>query len=251
MFLKYNLIFITVLLNTVRSLEFNYAFVIDFMNEMKLSCGVAFFCEHSFDIKKWNKVNEFKFMSFYDMSVMAVNESTVDKFMRINYRNLGVILDASCQETSELFEISSSRNYFNSSYFWLMLSTDYNESKELLSHQNINFDAEITLAIKDNKNITLLDVYNPSFKNNAELVISPKGTYNVVDGLTIVLKGVKLNRRSNLRGITLYGGVVATALHQNQTLEEYLESYDNPTIDTQHRHQYSMHKILSEKHNYR
>ena len=248
MILKYNLIFIVALLNPVHSLEFNYEFVIDFMNEMKLSCGVAFFCENSFDIKKWNG---FKFMSFYDMSRKSVNESIVDKFMRINYRNLGVILDANCEETSDLFEISSNRNYFNSSYYWLMLSTDFNETRKLLNHQNINFDAEITLAILDDKNITLLDVYNPSSKYNAELVISHKGFYNVSDGLTLELKGVKLNRRSDLRGIMINAGVVVTGIHQNQALEEYLESYDNPTIDAQHRHQYRLHKILAEKHNYR
>ncbi|CAG9801816.1 unnamed protein product [Chironomus riparius] len=64
------------------------------------------------------------------------------------------------------------------------------------------------------------------------------------------MKGVKLNRRSDLRGITFNAGVVVTGIHQNQTLEEYLESYDNPTIDAQHRHQYRLHKILAEKHNY-
>ncbi|XP_070502114.1 ionotropic receptor 75a-like [Chironomus tepperi] len=250
MILKNNLILMAALLNSVHSLEFNYAFVIDFMNEMKLSCGVAFYCEKSFDIKKWNEFNEFKFMSYYDMSVKSVNESIVDEIMRINYRNLGVILDANCDQVSTLFEISSSRNYFNSSYNWLMLSADYNETTELLSHQNINFDAEITLAILDDKNITLLDIYNPSFKYNAGLVISHKGTYNVSGGLTIELKGVKLNRRSNLHGITLNAGVVAIGLHHDQTLEEYLMSYDNPTIDAQHRHQYRLHKILAEIHNY-
>lgn len=251
MILKYNLYFIAALLSSVHSLEFNFTFVIDFMNEMKLSCGVAFYCENSFDIKKWNEVNEFKFMSFYDMSVRSVNDSIVDRFMRINYRNLGVILDASCDQASELFDFSSRRNYFNSSYYWLMLSADYNETKKQLNHQNINFDAEITLAILDDKNITLLDVYNPSSKYTTELVISHKGTYNVANGLAIKLKGIKLNRRSNLRGITLNAGVVVTGIHQNQTLIEYLESYDNPTIDAQHRHQYRLHKILAEKHNYR
>lgn len=248
-------IFITLLSSMVKSLDLNVRLVSDFLNEMYLSCGIVLHCENSIDVKKWSSLyqNEFKFLSFYDISQKEFNGSKLEEFMKLNYKHLGVIVDATCQdETIEIFAISSEFKYFNASYFWLMISNNYNSSVQLLRQQNINLDAEITLAIvDDNNNFALFDIYNPSFKYNAQLVITEKGTYNDADGMRITLKGSKLSMRKNLQGIVLNAGIVAVGVKPNQTFEEYLESYENPTVDTQHRHQYQLHKILAQKYNYR
>lgn len=230
----------------------NTQIVINFMDEIKAQQGVIFFCHDSSIVKKFACDDNLKYYGFFDIS--RLNYSNIEAIMRINYHKFAVIIDASCNETKKLFDICSSLSFFNASYNWLMLSSDLNATINLLNHQNINLDAEITLAVADgDKNTSsifvLYDVYNPSFKYRGKLVITSKGTFE--HGFNWTLKGTKLERRRNLQGIEVNVGVVATGIKDHQTLVEYMESYENPLIDAQHRHHYQLHKILAEKYNYR
>lgn len=211
-----------------KSLEINQNFVTEFMKRLHLNHGIIFFCNGALDIFGWRKtmMKELKYFSFFDISSNYFNLNESWTFMRFTNRRVGIIFELTCSETEEVFGEFSFCEYFNASYNWLMLSNNFNESVELLSAQNINLDAEITLAVRsDIDDICLLyDVYNPSYKMNGKLIMEPKGTWYEIDGINFTLNGSKFDRRANLHGIQIHSGVVASGDLQNQTLLQYMES---------------------------
>ncbi|CAO1398708.1 unnamed protein product [Diamesa tonsa] len=172
--------------------------------------------------------------------------------MKINHRIIGVIFDLTCNETEDIFKDFSSGEYFNASYNWLMIAENYEESVDLLKQQNINLDAEITLAVPDTSTNAhkLFDIYNPSHKNGGTLNVTEKGYWNERQGFEVTLTQHKIYRRSNLNGITFEAGVVATEVPKHQTLLEYMESDENIQFDAQHRLSYKLFKLLSIQHNF-
>ncbi|KAG5684231.1 hypothetical protein PVAND_013469 [Polypedilum vanderplanki] len=248
--MKFLVILYIVLFKTSKCFEIYKKFVISFLNEVNSHQGIIFHCGDSFNFRHFYEDNQNYYLSIHHLS--KVNENNIETIMQVNYHKIGLIIDTNCNETLDLFNICSTLNFFNASYNWFMLSDNFSSSIEQLNRQNINLDAEITLAIidKNASKFLLYDVYNPSYKYGAENVITEKGTFDIKNGFNITLNGTKLERRRNLQGITVNVAIVATGVQENQTLFEYLESTDRPLLDAQHRHSYGLHKILSEKYNY-
>lgn len=213
-----------------KSLEINHELFNNFLNYFNLNYGIIFHCE-SLDNSVWSKVveNEFKYFSFYDISSSEFKLSEIRTVMRVIYHQLGILFDITCNETLEVFYELSRFHFFNASYNWLMVTGNYTTSMELLHAQNINLDAEITLAIIDDQtnNVQLYDIYNPGSTNKGKFIVNKKGSWNVNDKLVITLKGSKFDRRANLNGIFINAGVVASGVGRNQTLQEYLGSKEN------------------------
>lgn len=223
----------------------NLKFTVDFLDETKSNLGVIIYCNEDLNKNMWSELMDenFKYFSFLDISKFSF-----DSRMIFNYCKLGIICDLTCKEIKGFLSIASELNFFNSSYSWLMMSNNYNDSIGMLSGQNINLESEITLAVQNNLTFDLFDVFNPSFKYGGELIVTPKGTYT--NQFKIMLNENKLQQRSDLKGIKINAGVVATGMKKGQTLVEYLESDENPLIDAQHRHHYRLFKVLAEKHNF-
>jgi hypothetical protein len=223
-------------------------FFVDFLDEVKTSTGIIFSCEKSIKTEKWRSSiqNDFKYFSFHYISTLNITE--LNLVMKFKYHKIGIIIDLNCDEIENFFEFISEMNFFNSSYNWLLLSDHYQTSVKLLECQNINIDAEITLAIATGDNFILYDIYKPSHKYHGDLIMTYKGSYD--EKFNITLNGSKFQRRSDLRGIKINVGIVATAVEKNQTLLEYLESHEEFLIDVQHRHHYRLFQVLAEKHNF-
>lgn len=201
---------------------------VNFLKKNNLNYGILFYCE-SLDANAWTEVieNEFTYFSFYDVSSVKFKLSETWNILRFNYRLIGIMLDISCEETPFVFYNFSRFHYFNASYNWLMLSDNLTDSMKLLGGQNINLDAEITLAVfSDVEKIDakLYDIYNPSFNGNGKIIVKPKGFWNQNYGINITLKGSKFDQRSNLNGIVMNAGIVVTGVGKNQTILEYLKS---------------------------
>lgn len=238
--------------STQNLIDKNLKFTVDFLDESKSNLGIVFYCNDSLKINMWQELmdDNFKYFSFFDISKMPFNESAISSIMTFNYYKLAIICDLTCNEIEEFFKITSELNFFNASYNWLMMSNNYNASTAILSRQNINLDSEITLAIlSENYQFDLFDVFNPSYKYGGKLIVTPKGTYTSQFKIKDNFKS-KFQRRSDLKGIKINAGIVATAVKKGQILVEYLESDENPLIDAQHRHHYRLFKILAEKHNF-
>lgn len=221
---------------------------VDFLDEIKSSTGIIFYCDKSFKAEKF-KTSQHKYFSFFDFSKNNLTEIGLNSVMSFNYHKIGIVTDLSCSKIEVLFNALSEFNYFNASYYWLLLSDNFQAAVKLMERQNINLDAEITLAIAtDKNNFTLFDVYKPSHKYHGELIVTPKGTYS--EEFNINLTQSKFQRRIDLSGIKINVGIIATAVKKNQTLIEYLENCDEFLVDVQHRHHYQLFKVLAEKHNF-
>ena len=208
-----------------KSLEINQELFVSHLNHFNIKYGIIFYCE-SLNINAWNKVvqNELVYFSFYDISSTKFNLSEAWKMMGLNYRQIGITFDITCNKVLEIFSDFSRFLYFNASYNWLMFSNNYTNSLEVLKNQNINLDAEITLAVvTEGRDINLYDVYNPNSNSNGKLIVTPKGAWNE-NKLRITMTGSKFDQRSNLNGIVIHAGIVASSVEVNQTLKQYIES---------------------------
>lgn len=70
-----------------------------------------------------------------------------DKTFQYSTSHIAVIIDLKCRQTSEIFSIISKKMWFHQRYFWLIFAPDMDLAHTILENQNINLDAEITLAI--------------------------------------------------------------------------------------------------------
>lgn len=201
----------------------------DFMEYFHLKLGIMFFCK---DLPY--PIGDY-YMSYIPIETFNVNESL--NILHFDHRTLGIVFDINCERTKEIFEVFSINNFFNRSYNWLMFAENLEHASESLEKENINIDAEITLAIpseNDSGVLKLYDVYNPCFKRGGILNLTNKGIWSKINGLEITLTQSKIDRRSNLNKLTLHAGVVITGIMPNQTILEYMESNDNMEFDSQH-----------------
>lgn len=228
-------------------LDFDIKIVSSFLKFNNLRSGICFYCRKLSE--NWFKIikNEFVHMSYFDVSNNQSFKS--HKLFKVNQPSVGVIFDTTSNETRNMFEIFSTSRYFNSSYSWLMFADDFNASTQLLSSQDINLDAEITLAVALKEDLfDLFEVYNSNSRTNGQLVINSIGQWTKENGYNITKSGTKFERRSNLNG-AVYRAVVIAHLN-NTTLIPYLEKEDK-LFDVPHRFNYNLFKILQQNYNFR
>lgn len=63
------------------------------------------------------------------------------------HKRMAVVADLECPMISSVFEEVSKRTFFHQRYFWLIFAQSVNQSAAMLRGENINVDAEITVAI--------------------------------------------------------------------------------------------------------
>ena len=199
----------------------------DFLNAFNLNQGVIFYCESSnVDELKLLAKNEWKFLSFLNISDSELSHKVFKSSLKLDYRQIGVVFALACFETNKFLENFSRWNYFNSSYNWLMISKNYEESLEALTGKNVRLDSEIHLAVIDEiGEAKIFDVYNPNPRTNGKIISNLIGNWSLSNGLKFSSKGTKFENRLNLHGAVINAGVVATSsFMKNRTLVEYMES---------------------------
>lgn len=69
------------------------------------------------------------------------------------YKNhrMAVVVDLECLKIRSVLGEVSKRTYFHQRYFWLIFAENVNQSVAMLGGENINVDAEITVAISEEK----------------------------------------------------------------------------------------------------
>jgi hypothetical protein len=210
-----------------QSLKINPNLIIDFLNKFNVNRAAIFYCEPA-NVDELQKLSSsvLKFLSFLDISSesFALNDSKAA--LKLDHRQIGIIFDLTCNETEQIFEEFSRWSFFNASYNWLMVAEDFEESLRILEGQNINLDAEISLAIYDqSEEVKIYDIYNPNSRTNGKIISTPKGTWNESKGMEISLTASKFERRKNLNGVIINAGIAATSIFMgNRSLVEYLES---------------------------
>lgn len=88
----------------------------------------------------------------YWASMHPLNEETVKNIADIlEYRSVpvGIVTDLSCPLEGRFLEAASNLTLFHQNWFWLMLSDSFDDAYDMLKGQNINVDAEVTVAVWD------------------------------------------------------------------------------------------------------
>lgn len=113
-----------------------------------------------------------------------------------------IVIDLRCNQTKPLLTEMSKRVFFHLQRKWLMWSESLEEVFDCLSEENINFDAEITVAIPSSQqgSYDIYEAYNPSYRRGGQLNIKTMGQWNEAIGWN-VSNQTKIERRHNLNGI--------------------------------------------------
>lgn len=141
-------------------------------------------------------------------------------FMRLSNTHC-VVVDGDCNQTSSFMSEVSSRILFHYERHWLIFSSSFNESIDILGQQNINVDAEVSLAIPvertDHDNYDIYEVYNPSSKHKGRLNVTRSGYWSKRTGLNMSQNQTKIERRRNMQGIT-FSSVITVRIASKKKL---------------------------------
>lgn len=144
----------------------------------------------------------------WDFSKSSLLEADYERFfIRLSNTDC-VVVDLDYNETIPLMKEFSNRILFHYERNWLIFSSHFNKSFDILSQQNINVDADVSLAIpvvspeKNNHNYDIYEVYNPSSQHGCRLNVTRMGYWSQSTGLHLLFKQTKIERRRNLQGIT-------------------------------------------------
>lgn len=140
----------------------------------------------------------------------AVANFNYDRFFRRYSHPHGVVINLDCNKTNLFMAQISNRTLFHNERYWLMVTTDLENTFSLLSIHNINVDAEINIAVpvdvnyaEEIENYKMYEVFNPSKARGGRMNVMQLGNWNKISGFEIPCKQTKSERRRNLHGITL------------------------------------------------
>lgn len=91
---------------------------------------------------------------------------------------------------------------FDELHCWLILGLNLNDSLSLINDDSFGLSTDFVLAILEENQCTLYDVYNPCKLRGGNLKTIKLGMWNESTGLDILLKLNKI-RRWNLEGMAL------------------------------------------------
>lgn len=82
--------------------------------------------------------------NFYDIT----NESIeFEMLLRRLSHQIAVVIDLDCSDIEQFLREISKRMYFHHERYWFMFSPDVNRTFDSLDKQNINVDAEVSIAV--------------------------------------------------------------------------------------------------------
>lgn len=126
-----------------------FTLINDYLKENNLKVCVILSCNKTQDNFERLKMLHDKsdiWYNFYDISNDYI------KLTRLSHR-MGVVIDLNCTEIDKFLREISKRIFFHHERYWLMFSPDINRTFDVLQNQNINVDAEISIAIPIEGNV--------------------------------------------------------------------------------------------------
>ncbi len=126
----------------------NYALVSDYLNLNHLKICVILSCNHD-HVDNFNLFNIFhdKRDAWYRFHDIAEDSIELGTLLRRLSHQIGVVIDLNCSEIGEFFREISKRILFHRERYWLMFAPDINRTINVLQKQNVNADAEISVAV--------------------------------------------------------------------------------------------------------
>ncbi|KAJ6647072.1 Ionotropic receptor 75a [Pseudolycoriella hygida] len=164
-----------------------------------------------------------------------------------------VVVSLDCNETIEFLSKASDRKLFHYERNWLIFGSNLSRSYDILREQNINVDAEVTLAIplESDRSYELYEVYNPSSKHGGRLNVTRCGQWSESTGFHITFKQTKTQRRQNFNGITFPAVVTLRKVPKDITFMEHLRSNDLGYVNNVSRFGYHIFSLIMDIHNFK
>ena len=91
---------------------------------------------------------------------------------------------------------------FEEPFYWLILGSTLNKSLQLINDNSFGLSTDVVIAIYEDNNYILYDIYNPCKIHGGILNVTMLGTWNNKSGFGFPLKFEKMDRW-NLRNMTL------------------------------------------------
>lgn len=127
----------------------NLKLINDFLQQKRLKFSLILSCDgFNENVKLLKSIKDT--LDVYELIVDISNESMPINYDDIFYHNIhpiGVIIDLSCDNITEILCECSRKFFFHQNYHWLMIAMSVVHAQKLLYNQNINVDAEISVAI--------------------------------------------------------------------------------------------------------
>lgn len=138
----------------ITTIPLNVNLVKDYLKFTSIRIGLFLNCNNASEAAEnmMQLQNDDIWMNFRDIS----NE---DEIHTLNYKHiferlsspLSFVISLECDKSITVLEEISSRKMFHYERFWLIFSKNLNQAYQILSHQFINMDAEIYLALPINE----------------------------------------------------------------------------------------------------
>jgi hypothetical protein len=188
----------------------------DFLKANHVQVCLVLFCDQVFGLRLQRLVQKLNIWSAFQDTTQNIKDP--NRLFHSRTHQIGVVYDLRCPDTEQLFTISFQEHIFNASYHWLMLHDNLDDAKDLLRPQNINWDAEITLTIKQENGYRIYDVYNPSFERGGMLNVTFNGEWNTSnrDFSPLLIPNKNIHRR-NMFGLQFYGAAVVSSVESRFT----------------------------------
>ncbi|XP_053995387.1 uncharacterized protein LOC128885391 [Hylaeus anthracinus] len=150
----------------------------------------------------------------YISMVDVVAESTVDlkNFLGAEYHQLGIFVDCRCdsERYAKIFTDATRHSMYDEMHKWLILGSNLTHSLEILNDEAFSVSTDVVIAVPSRNDYVLYDVYNPCKDRGGATNVTVFGTWNGENGLNVTLNQPKFQRRSNLHGMRLKVGIVAS-----------------------------------------
>lgn len=186
-----------------------------YFDSENVKSGIVFHC-NAVPVSFWMQTSRRFFMSHHSTEKLDRKNS-----WKFKNRQLGVVLDATCENSAESLDEISEHLKFNISSKWLIVSDEMEKAEELLKSRSINIDSEVTLAVVGKEeNFLLFDVFAVNFNFFA---VSKGSWTRQKNSMEVFKNQTKFDQRCDLKGISINAGVVATQVRPHQTLMQYME----------------------------
>lgn len=177
----------------------------DYIDSNEIAVVLLVSCEKYDDLFTIKSIENLQHHGLWT-NVLDISKGIIDidyhRFFGRYSRTPLVVLNLECNQTKAFMAEMSKRIFFHHERKWFMLSESLDEAFDILNKENVNFDAEIMLAIPVRQDLyDIYEVYNPSFKRGGRLNISFMGNWSLKFGWNVV-KQTKNERRNDLNGIT-------------------------------------------------
>lgn len=131
----------------VNSQGMEYALIEDYLKVNNLKTCVLLSCNKTQDYLNLIKTFRSKSDIWYRLWDVSNDVNEFETLLIRLSHQVGVVIDLNCSEIVEFFREISKRIYFHHERYWLLFSMDLNQTFNVLQKQNINVDAEISIAI--------------------------------------------------------------------------------------------------------